>query len=708
MRIVYFEMSEDFELDKTIGDVFKQFQDELELEADKKDNNDEYPQQERLKDDNSKENDVKIAEHDNLDQTISNVFNSFQGDILSKQGEEDVNEDKNQSKHHKQDQYSKNHENDDDLLADAITNALQSINEIRPDPIVDETQVSPQVEPVTESFNEKPPYSPMIMEKDEDLDLKNAIGDAFASIQHEPHPKSPPKSNEDDSNDKQESRDTINDDLLTELAKQITQQVQQTTEETLNPTKTKQLQLSETDKDDDNLNQLQMNDILTNAFNMAMENPTELLNNLESEEFNLTSNLTTKRLSIAETLALHRSRDNQLQSILADLAHENMGGNLMTMIKQITSFISNSNFQVFKNTTSLVLIINDYKNTQLESIFLSCLSLAKMYLASQHKTKAITAIDNVLLLLGKSGEEDSRHDFNVIDGLVQIIKDIIRNFRNLKTFRTGKPKINSLEYKEKVRLENRERKKKWREDNSERNKDNDLRSRVLKRANMMFGSESSIEKSNWMEEEFQKRKEKRIARQQKDEEGQFKGEFTNVNISNNSTFINDKVLIKFGDDLFNIFLNFAPRDDNITGLDTTSAVIASLGMVYLGKFNIDMKRIESIMTSIMTNLINSMNTLDQQERLTYLAKGSNVYESSTLTYPSNDETIQSTKEYEVHKRVKINQVKDLTLNLKFPRYKSGDKKVVQFKKPATFQRPSYTQPQKKNYGFPQFYSTISK
>ncbi|KAF9310635.1 hypothetical protein BG003_008331 [Podila horticola] len=71
----------------------------------------------------------------------------------------------------------------------------------------------------------------------------------------------------------------------------------------------------------------------------------------------------------------------------------------------------------------------------------------------------------------------------------------------------GEPKDTSTINK--IRTENRERKKRWREANEDRNKDNDLRCRVSKRANKLYGKEASEEKNRWMEEEFEKRQNKR-------------------------------------------------------------------------------------------------------------------------------------------------------------------------------------------------------
>ncbi|KAI8330784.1 hypothetical protein BC941DRAFT_440137 [Chlamydoabsidia padenii] len=63
--------------------------------------------------------------------------------------------------------------------------------------------------------------------------------------------------------------------------------------------------------------------------------------------------------------------------------------------------------------------------------------------------------------------------------------------------------------KQKVRSDNRERKQRWRINNEERNKDNDLRCRVNKRAQKLFGMEPSEHKKKWVDEEFERRRAKR-------------------------------------------------------------------------------------------------------------------------------------------------------------------------------------------------------
>ncbi|KAJ2499825.1 hypothetical protein GGI11_007926 [Coemansia sp. RSA 2049] len=68
---------------------------------------------------------------------------------------------------------------------------------------------------------------------------------------------------------------------------------------------------------------------------------------------------------------------------------------------------------------------------------------------------------------------------------------------------------------EKMRLENRERKKRWREVNEERNKDNDLRCRVNKRANQLYGAKASDDKEKWIGEEFVRRQQRRRDKEQR-------------------------------------------------------------------------------------------------------------------------------------------------------------------------------------------------
>ncbi|CEI87312.1 hypothetical protein G6F70_004811 [Rhizopus microsporus] len=90
------------------------------------------------------------------------------------------------------------------------------------------------------------------------------------------------------------------------------------------------------------------------------------------------------------------------------------------------------------------------------------------------------------------------------------------NTRPRKQQRTHQPLSEmDIAKKESIRASNRERKKKWRIHNEERNKDNDLRCRVNKRANKLYGLADSEEKQRWIKEEFEKRRLKRMEKERR-------------------------------------------------------------------------------------------------------------------------------------------------------------------------------------------------
>lgn len=297
-------------------------------------------------------------------------------------------------------------------------------------------------------------------EADDDFDLQNAIGDAFDSIKQSgelggnvTHQSNIQRTNQYGDDNRLQS--AISEDMLQELAKEITSKVggygnleknkhldlpkiddqvlnhfvseaNSTRDNARETGKGRDVDVDEFDDSqlqstienavksvisnheskEDDLNNLQMNDILTNAFNMAMENPTELLNNLETEQIRSKDNLfegpdLTRRLSIFDSLGSRRPIDlnSQLSSMMQNLSKNN-DSNLLTIIKSLTNFLTNSNFQIFKNSLSLISIINQYRHNNFEKLFLNSLNLSKNYLRSNSKLKCIVAIDNILILLG--------------------------------------------------------------------------------------------------------------------------------------------------------------------------------------------------------------------------------------------------------------------------------------------------------------------
>ncbi|GMM36415.1 hypothetical protein DASC09_037400 [Saccharomycopsis crataegensis] len=96
---------------------------------------------------------------------------------------------------------------------------------------------------------------------------------------------------------------------------------------------------------------------------------------------------------------------------------------------------------------------------------------------------------------------------SMVQALDSVIQKILSNSKLASALQ--------IDDKEKTRLDNRTRKQKWREKNNARNKDNDLRFRVSKRASTLFGENESEEKRKWINEEFDRRKAKRIERLKK-------------------------------------------------------------------------------------------------------------------------------------------------------------------------------------------------
>lgn len=555
------------------------------------------------------------------------------------------------------------------------------------------------------------------------------------------------------------------------------------------------------DNETEDLEQLQMNDILQNAFNMAMENPHDLLTNLEMEDENdehrnkidensntqssqvatalaklphplpastttfleslnrsndidlsgssssrkkksqnrltnlstssesissqadrisavaknIMSNFANKSLtlnnrdetkkgslSIAETLALHRSSMNngprrdyssieslegalrtepssssssdainsQVSSVLSSLssrinsAASNSGAdnNLLQVIRQMTSALTSkpstasSSYLIPTTTPSVSDIIASYKDKKDENAIISPLILAKKFLEEKQMApgygKAVSLIDNVLELFNSNLSGEGQIDPSMkatsfiapqlnldivkpefISSISNSVASAISNFssRSKKGSIFGERiKTDSPEYKERIRLENRERKKRWREENAERNKDNDLRSRVLKRATLMFGEKDTPEKKSWVDDEFNKRREKRIAKQKKDDyERQNNGYTDEDNLDRKSfrdkepnALVNDPDLIRPVTDIFNIVSNFNQNEDPDAALAATSAATATAAAIYANTHSTaNFKLVESAVSKILLSLMENSHSDGHDERIAGLSKG---------------------------------------------------------------------------------------
>lgn len=593
----------------------------------------------------------------------------------------------------------------------------------------------------------------------------------------------------------------------------------------------RRLSLSQGNKQDnetEDLEQLQMNDILQNAFNMAMENPHDLLTNLEMEDENdehhnkadahstiaksqsnqvatalakiphplpastttfleslnrsndidlsgpssnrkkksqnrlsnistsselissqtdrisavaknIMSNFANKSLtlnskdeakknslSIAETLALHRSSMNsgprrdyssiesldgalrsepssssnsdainsQVSNVLSSLSSRinsaagNSGAdnNLLQVIRQMTSALTSrpstasSSYLLPTTTPSVTDIITSYKDKKDESVIISPLILAKKFLEDKQMAptygKAVSLIDNVLELFNSNSTSESQIDPSMRDtsfvssqlNLDNVKPEFITSISNsvasaISSFSSRSKKgsifgerfkTDSPEYKERIRLENRERKKRWREENAERNKDNDLRSRVLKRATLMFGEKDTPDKKSWVDDEFNKRREKRIAKQKKDDfERQSKG-YTDDDSFDRKSFrdkepnalAHDPNLIRPVTDIFNIVSNFNHNEDPDAAIAATSAATATAAAIYANTHNTtNSKMVESAVSKILLSLMENSHSVDKEERIANLSRGVTssfkLETSPTSLSTANNQTLPS-------------------------------------------------------------------
>lgn len=171
----------------------------------------------------------------------------------------------------------------------------------------------------------------------------------------------------------------------------------------------------------------------------------------------------------------------------------------------------------------------------------------------------------------------------------------------------AKPDIDTPEYRERIRYENRERKKRWREENAERNRDNDLRLRVLKRAQLMFGDEDTPEKRAWADEEFDRRKVKRLAKQQKEEDHRRPGSMGGVAALNGangavaSPSLDNPDLAKPLHDVFHILADL--NTDPSSLVPAVSACTATIASVYAFRNGADLKTVEPAVLSTMAQLM---------------------------------------------------------------------------------------------------------
>lgn len=468
----------------------------------------------------------------------------------------------------------------------------------------------------------------------------------------------------------------------------------------------KNAEQEEPEKADADLEKLQMNEILQNAFSMAMQNPQELLTSLNEEDNAGKASVSTtlaasvkeaidksettenapKSLSIAETLALHRSSMNaprrdyssinsleesiradpqklpqmnpQLSNILSSLSHHiqsgNQSQNLMLVIRKMTNALMLNKSSSTANTAALDILKGSKSRPEDQKFLLESLLATKDFLGVSATTdlrkRALALITNVIGLFKESDLDVSTFTSN-FNGKTEAVSDYYDSALSALTgFSSGrlrnvlagvKPDLDSLEYKERIRIENRERKKKWREENAERNKDNDLRSRVIKRANNMFGEAATPEKKAWVEEEFNRRREKRLAKKKKEEIEKPLSVHAPQEPTDTkpvaSVYADDERLVRRVSDIFSLVAETGLDDDPQAVLEATSAATAIAASSYAEVTDLhDRSSVRSAVSQILTNVLDSTVRAGTFMRIPFLSKIYNASKPSAATPDKSD------------------------------------------------------------------------
>lgn len=220
-------------------------------------------------------------------------------------------------------------------------------------------------------------------------------------------------------------------------------------------------------------------DIMDNAFEMAMQYPEDLRFDVDEHG--------------------HATDSTKQQNLDSGLKKKNYG--------KITKKSLNRQHLLVPQSKPTGSLTKDLKNRFPLSV-------------TSSKISAVATVTTVLDSL-RLGEIDVNDVFRLkaskLDNIKRNVSSVLSSLIN-STSTSVKDQIpkHQLDEKEKLRLENRERKKRWREFNIERNRDIDLKTRVIKRANHLYPlPEHEVLKKEWIETEFKKRKQKRLEREQK-------------------------------------------------------------------------------------------------------------------------------------------------------------------------------------------------
>lgn len=171
------------------------------------------------------------------------------------------------------------------------------------------------------------------------------------------------------------------------------------------------------------------------------------------------------------------------------------------------------------------------------------------------------------------------------------------------------PVSNDLPLTEKVKIDNRERKKRWREFNTERNRDLDLKTRVTKKALTLFpGDEHELLREEWINTEFEKRKEKRLLKEQRNRENlPFNGD--NINLVPYELIFHDLDIINKFVNVYNDMGGNISTDKIMSSTMDKSVILSSISTVLAVIFMSTLNDIDDMnINSLIGTIVNTLNT----------------------------------------------------------------------------------------------------
>ncbi|CAK9436226.1 uncharacterized protein LODBEIA_P07840 [Lodderomyces beijingensis] len=475
---------------------------------------------------------------------------------------------------------------------------------------------------------------------------------------------------------------------------------------------------------------------------------------------------------------------SQISSVMQALSSKINNGELndseiLLAIRQITEEIAagGSLSQFFKKPMTVETFNNEYSEAMRRNLLRStrdAVTFLQRYSEGEpEEDKAVTVLSNFFDQLVPFGLVEQR---DLSEGQVDFMSAVCNSTANtivgnipssastpdlitiIDRFRSNSP-----ESRRKTRLGNRERKKKWREENAERNKDNELRTRVLKRASAKFGSQESQVKQEWIESEISKRKAKRVTRPNGEEDkptledavkrepetiaDEAVAESTTADTTTNTTTLaapsgtlsqiaKDENFSKPIIDVFNFLYRRSNTKKRSSQIIATSALIAALALSYVETFSIEQSRAREVVETIIRRELESRNTgfgslkVDSASDLLRANNGPKRHFTAEMITnfkrfkPSTEEeSVKVSTALTRQKPARVvnsNDAPPARPSLQLPRVSpfishkvlSGDNpagatRPKSFQKPTAFKRPSPGTGKVTGFGFPKLYTASS-